>query len=486
MKNEMRRLSVSLILLAFAFVQANAQVRLPSLISDNMILQQKTNVSLWGIAEKESDIEISPSWTHEKYTSVADAAGKWEIKVPTPPAGGPYEVSISNAGQKITIKNVLIGEVWVCSGQSNMEMPLKGFERQPVLNSDKIIADAQNHPDIHLFNVPGSVSHLPMSDCAGSWKVSDTATSPDFSAVAYQYARVLNDKLHVPIGVITSYWGGTAIQSWMSEKNVKRFPEAELSARPDTLTNPNTDGERTAAILFNAMIYPLSKYTIKGFIWYQGEANVEHPALYKKLLPAMIEEWRSLWGLGTLPFYYVQIAPYGYYAPNSALLREAQLQALPEIDNAGMAVTLDIGKERYIHPPDKTTVAERLSRWALAQEYHFDDSPFRSPVFRKMKIRKGRARLYFDFTGDSLSSRGQPLTAFEIAGADHVFHEANAVIVNKKEVEVHSAEVKKPVAVRYAFKNWVSGSLYNAGGLPASSFRTDDWNRAVPGAVKEK
>jgi len=471
---EMKRLSISLIFV-FSIIQGSGQFKLPSLINDNMVLQQKTNVFLWGTAEKGSVVEIAPGWTKKKYTSIADAGGNWGTKIPTPSAGGPYEISFDNAGNKTIVKNVLLGEVWVCSGQSNMEMPLKGFERQPVLNSGKIITDAEYHPDIHLFHVPNTVSHVPLYDCAGSWEVSGAATSSDFSAVAYQYARILNDKLHVPIGIITSYWGGTAIQSWMSENNVKKFPEAELSTRPDTLTNPNTDGEKTAAILFNAMIYPLSKYTIKGFTWYQGEANVEHPALYRKLLPAMVAEWRKLWGLGDLPFYYVQIAPYGYYQPNSALLGEAQLQALPGIANEGMAVTTDIGKERYIHPPDKSTVSERLSYWALAKTYHYREISFHSPVFKKMRIKDNKTYLYFDFTGDRLSLHGNELIDFEIAESDRKFYPAKATIVSKNEVEVENANVKLLVAVRYAFKNWVTGHLYNSAGLPASSFRTDNW-----------
>lgn len=471
----MSKLIFTFLFASFFINHASCQVKLPSLIGDNMVLQQKTSILLWGIASIESVVEISPSWTKIKYNSKVDTKGNWKIRIPTPSAGGPYQIIFNNKKENVTISNVYIGEVWLCSGQSNMEMPLKGFERQPVLNSDKIIADADTHPDIHVFRVPEVISHLPLNDCNGSWEVSNSKTSPDFSAVAYQYALDLNNRLHVPIGIITSYWGGTAIESWMSEKNLKQFPNVELSDQPDTLTNPNSDGERSAALLFNSMIFPLASYTIKGFTWYQGEANVEHPFLYEKLFPAMVKEWRSLWGEGNIPFYYVQIAPYGYYTPNSALLREAQLKALKSIPNAGMVVTLDVGKEKHIHPPDKTTVSERLSFWALANVYRYRDITYQSPVLKKMNVKDNKAYLYFDFTGDSLSSHGNELVDFEIAGKDKVFYPAKAFIFNKKEIELQSEKVENPVAVRYAFKNWVIGHLYNEGGLPASSFRTDKW-----------
>lgn len=450
---------------------------LPAVIADHMVLQQQARVTLWGTAPKGSQVQVAPGWTGKKFTAAADAEGNWQLKVPTPKAGGPYQLVFTNNGTSITVRDVLLGEVWVCSGQSNMAMPLKGYKKQPVQNAAEIIADAANHPDIHVFLVPKAMSATPLTGCKGSWQVASAATAPDFSAVAYEYARILNNKLHVPVGIISTYWGGTAVQSWMSEKNLAQFPEVWTTNRPDTITDPEYNPEHSPAILFNAMILPLTRYSIKGFVWYQGESNRAHPLLYRRLFPAMVKEWRALWGSGRLPFYYVQIAPYGYYDPRHenfpAIVRESQLLALHDIPHAGMAVTLDIGKEKYIHPPDKTTVSERLSYWALAKTYHKKGIAFASPVFKKMKIKGREACLYFDFAKNGLTANGQSLENFEMAGSDHVFHHATAAIVHHNRVKVACDSVPVPVAVRYAFHNWVKGDLYNGAGLPASSFRTD-------------
>lgn len=452
---------------------------LPAVISDHMVLQQRTTAVLWGWAGKGGQVTIAPGWASRKYTVVADSTGKWKTGIPTPPAGGPYSVEFASKEMHIVVKDVFIGEVWVCSGQSNMEMPLKGYKQQPVLNAAAIIADAAQHPEIHVFQVPKVVAPVPLDDCTGSWKAADTATAPDFSAVAYQYAKLLHQKLGVPVGIIATYWGGTAIQSWMSEKTLAQFSEVWLTSRPDTIKDPERDPEHTPSILFNSMILPVCDYTVKGFVWYQGESNREHPLLYRRLLPAMVKEWRARWHGGRLPFYYVQIAPYGYADPQHKLLptilRESQLLALQDISDAGMAVILDAGEEKYIHPPDKTVVSERLARWALAKTYHQKGIDCVSPVFRKMKIKGNQAYLYFDFVKDGLTAGNKPPANFEMAGSDHVFYPATAVIVQRDQVKVQCDAVPAPVAVRYGFKNWVKGELYNSAGLPVSSFRTDRW-----------
>lgn len=479
------RINFLSLLMLFLFPLENAaqlhsgRLSLPAVISDHMVLQQRTKAVIWGWAEKGSEVNIAPGWTSEKYTAVTDSSGKWKARIPTPPAGGPYSIEFNGSGAHISVKDVFIGEVWVCSGQSNMEMPLKGYNKQPVLNAAAIIADAAHHPEIHVFRVPKVVSATPLSDCAGSWKAADTSTAPDFSAVAYQYATALQERLKVPIGIIATYWGGTAIQSWMSEETLARFPDVWLTSRPDTIRNPEKDPEHTPSILFNSMVLPVCNYTVKGFVWYQGESNREHPLRYRRLLPAMVKEWRTRWDGGTLPFYYVQIAPYGYADPHHkllpAVLRESQLLALRDISHAGMAVILDAGEEKYIHPPDKTVVSQRLAYWALARTYHQKGIDYASPVFRKMKIRGREAYLYFDFVKEGLTSGNKAPAQFEMAGSDHVFHPATAVIVHRNQVKVQCDAVTTPVAVRYGFKNWVKGDLYNSAGLPASSFRTDDW-----------
>ncbi|WP_221887878.1 sialate O-acetylesterase [Chitinophaga polysaccharea] len=475
---------LSILMLCFSSPGSLAQLHsghlsLPAVISDHMVLQQRTKAVIWGWAEKGGQVNIAPGWTTKKYTVVADSTGKWEAAIATPSAGGPYNIEFTGSETHLTVKDVFIGEVWVCSGQSNMEMPLKGYRKQPVLNAAAIIAAAAHHPEIHVFRVPKVVSPAPLSDCGGSWEAADTGTAPGFSAVAYQYATALQEQLKVPVGIIATYWGGTAIQSWMSEETLSHFPEVWLTSRPDTIKDPEKDPEHAPSILFNSMILPVCDYTVKGFVWYQGESNREHPLLYRRLLPAMVKEWRARWGGGTLPFYYVQIAPYGYADPYHkllpAVLRESQLLALQDIPNAGMAVILDAGEEKYIHPPDKTVVSQRLAYLALAKTYHQKGVDCNSPVFRKMKIKGPAAYLYFDFVKHGLTSGNKALSQFEVAGADHIFHPATAIIVHRNQVKVQCDTVAAPVAVRYGFKNWVKGDLYNSAGLPASSFRTDDW-----------
>lgn len=451
---------------------------LPSIFESGMVLQQRTKTLFWGSAAPGKNIRIIPSWNQKLYTTAANAKGNWEVRIPTPAAGGPYEVLLQSDEEQRKLQDVLIGEVWVCSGQSNMEMPLKGYRNQPVLHADSLIADADRHPDIRIFRVAKVVSPMPQRDCKGKWFKNNSKNAPDFSAIAYQYALILNQKLHVPVGVIATYWGGTAIQSWMSKENLKKIPGAWLTDRPDTIKDPEKDPEKSPFILYNSMIAPIAGYTIKGFVWYQGESNRYHPLFYKTLMPAMVKEWRDLWREGNIPFYFVQIAPYQYNWKNdyfSAILRESQLNAMDVIPNSGMAVSIDAGAEHFIHPPDKTVIAQRLSYWALAKTYHEKNVDYASPILKKMKIQKGMAILSFKNAKHGLISTRDGLLNFQVAGSDHKFYPAKAFIRGKNKVVVQSEKVKNPIAVRYAFKNWVRGDLYNKEELPASSFRTDDF-----------
>lgn len=455
------------------------KIQLPAIINNNMVLQQNSNVALWGHAVKSGKVVIVTGWNNKKYTTTADTAGQWHIKINTPKAGGPYKISF-NDGELLELNNVLIGEVWVCSGQSNMEMPVKGYNKQPILNAAQIISEASKHPAIRIFRVPKVVSTVPLNDCKGKWFETDSQTVKDFSAIAYQYAAILHAKLNVPVGIISTYWGGTAVQSWMSKKILSQFAEVKISDRLDTIRDPEKAPEQSPAILFNSMIAPIAGYGIKGFVWYQGESNRDHPALYEKLMPVMVSEWRQLWDMGTLPFYYVQIAPYGYSGPSdyfSALLREAQFKVEDKIPNAGMVVSLDVGKQKFIHPPDKTTISERLANYALAKTYHQAGITYLSPVFVGMKINNEQAYLKFTNTGDGLVLKSDEPDNFEIAGDNRVFYPAKVVTVTNDQVVVQSDKVKNPVAVRYAFKNWCQGNLFNKGGMPASSFRTDNWDQ---------
>lgn len=457
--------------LLFVSIAAYSAIRLPAVISSNMVLQRQSSVALWGEAANGERVKILTSWNGKQYITKANEAGHWKQMVQTPAAGGPYTISFEDGrGRKTVLTNILIGEVWVCSGQSNMEIPMKGYRNQPIQDADKILMNADN-PQIRLFNVQKTTASHPLADCSGQWEPSDAQSAGDFSAVAYIYGKILQEKLKVPVGLIESSWGGTPISAWMDGQSLQAFPMYKIPDPADT-------GKLRPGIpssLFNGMIAPIVNYAIGGFIWYQGENDHQQAALYEKLMPAMVAEWRKLWKEGSLPFYYVQIAPYGYKDGQSPFLREAQLHDMDSIPNSGMAVTMDIGDEHTIHPFNKATVSLRLAYWALANAYHEKGLVCSGPVYRSMKINGSKIDLVFDDAGNGLSFYGKTSTCFEIAGADHKFYPAKARITNNG-LEVESDSVQAPVAVRYAFKDWVVGDLYNTYGLPASSFRTDNWS----------
>jgi len=470
---------IIILLVTFLSVSSYAKVKLPAIINNGMVLQQKAKAVLWGTAKPLTDVLINTGWDNKQYVVKSDATGNWRTKVSTPQAGGPYKIIFNDGdGEPVTLNDILIGEVWVCSGQSNMEMPMKGFNKQPIKDAAQIIADAQNHPDIRVFRVPKIVSAVPLNDCKGQWFITDSQTVKNFSAIAYQYAKFLHDKLNVPIGIVATYWGGTAIQSWMDEETLRKVSGVIIPGRLDTILDPEKKPEESPCILYNSMVKPIAGYTIKGFVWYQGESNRYNPALYEKLMPVMVNEWRTLWDQGKLPFYYVQIAPFGYSGPNnyfSAFLREVQLKELSKIPNSGMIVTIDAGKQKFIHPPDKTIVSKRLATLSLDKTYHLPGIKYELALYQSAQFKNGHADLNFSHTAGGLILKDDSLKNFEIAGSDKVFYPANAVIINKNKVRVSADQVKQPVAVRYAFKNWVDGNLFNGNGQPVSSFRTDSW-----------
>ena len=447
---------------------AHSKITLPSLLGNNMVLQQQSLVKLWGGAKPSSQVSVITSWNDKTYSTNSDSQGKWTVNVSTHVAGGPYQITISD-GEKITLKNILLGEVWVCSGQSNMGMALKG-NSSPILNSNEIILTADN-PSLRLFKVGTATSLSPIPDSKGQWQESNSETAREFSAMAFQFGQILQKKLNVPIGLIQSEVGGTMIESWMSATSLKAFPEVKIPLSLDTVKAP----QKEPTTLFNGKIAPLLNYGIKGFIWMQGESNRHEPALYAKLFPAMVADWRRQWNQGELPFYYVQIAPFGSTdkTRSGVLIREAQQKAVDIIPNSGMASALDVGMENDIHFFDKTKPAQRLAYLALAKTYGIKGISWSGPVYRSMKVEGNKAVLSFDHAG-YLTSYRQPLRLFEIAGADRKFHPAKATI-SAGNITVQSELVSEPVAVRYAWREWVEAELFNNDNLPASSFRTDNW-----------
>lgn len=460
-----------------------AHIVLPSFFSDNMVLQQKSTVKIWGKTEAGKTVTITTSWNQKQATAVAGADGKWQVAVSTPSYGGPYEISLSD-GETITLKNILIGDVWVCSGQSNMEMPLAGWGK--VENYETEIKNA-GYPMIRLLQAKRIASTRPLDDLAiwdGGWQVCSPQSVPEFSSTAYFFAREVYKKTGIPIGLLHTSWGGTIIEAWTSGASLKKFPQFTEAVAKIEAAAPEVkggDGNR-ASVLFNAMIHPLIPFRIKGVIWYQGESNadqVEEALLYRKLFPNLINDWRQQWNQPDLPFYFVQLANYSKKGNEAAmaawpLLREAQRNTL-SLPHTGMAVTIDIGNSTDIHPKNKQEVGRRLALAALANTYG-KKNEYTGPVLSGQVVKNGGIELTFTHAKGLNSKKGNGiLNGFAIAGGDKQFYPADVTIRGKK-VFVSSPSVKAtPVAVRYAWADDPGADLCNDAGLPASPFRTDDW-----------
>lgn len=460
--------------LLFLFVgKINAKVVLPAVLSNNMVLQQNTEVKLWGTADKNKTVGITASWSSNKYTTKADANGKWLLKIKTPKAGGPYTITFNDGSGNLTLNNVMTGEVWLCSGQSNMAMSMRGYRSNPpqtILNSDEIIRQA-NNPNLRLMTVGRGPSLIPQQDFKGEWKVTTPEVATEFSAVAYQFGEMLQKRLGVPVGIIVSAYGGTKIECWMSKEALKPFPEVNIPGRLDTVKQDYKE----PTVHFNSMIYPLVNFTIKGWLWYQGESNRSTADAYKKLFPAMVADWRKRWNLGELPFYYTEIAPYANKEKGGVgvKMRYIQLQAMKDIPNSGMAAITDVGMEKFIHAMDKTTVAKRLSYWALGNTYGIKGISYRSPLYKSHKTDGNKIIVNFENSANCITSYGKPITLFELAGEDGKFYQATAKITDSGSIEVSAKEVTKPVNIRYAWKDWVVSEVYNTDGLPLPSFTTE-------------
>jgi len=466
--------------------QLSARVKLPAVLGDNMVLQRNTEANLWGEAAPGSRVRITASWDGRTTSAKADSEGRWSVKVPTGDAGGPYTLTISD-GDPVVLHNVLLGEVWICSGQSNMEMPVCGFMNQPVEGSVEAILDAGAYPGIRMFTVPKVSSAEPMDDCEAAWRTSTPAAVRDFSAVGYFFGRMLNKMLGVPVGLITPNWGGSTIEAWMTVGSIDAIPGIDHE-----LAKSGTYDNSKPQHLYNGMILPVCRHTAKGFIWYQGESNRKNWFDYKSLQVALVKLWRETWGDDRMPFYFAQIAPYRYEGDalrSLPMLIEAQYAAMAEIPRSGIAATTDLGNPTCIHPARKQEVAARLAYLALANDYGIDGVPAPAPTYRSME-REG-AKLVLSFNNLSgrhtwndpdsfcgFDSKGVVrLAGFEIAGEDRVFHPAKAGFKWwENRIEVYSDKVPEPVAVRYAFRNFCpEANVTTTMGQPLAPFRTDDW-----------
>ena len=467
----MRKLICALVALIGITVQA--KVTLPQFFDHNMVLQQQSECSLWGWTDAGKDgVIVVTSWDDEEYLAEVDKKGRFELKVKTPKAGGPYYIAFSDDEELLTLENILIGEVWICSGQSNMEMQMKGFKQQPVEGTTEELLRCRDN-QLRLFTVKRNASLTPVDDVTGHWDEANSASVRDFSATAYYFGRALRQTLNVPVGLIVTSWGGSACEAWMKADWLKAFPKVQ-----QTITEADVQKlqQRCPTALYNGQLLPLIGYGMRGVIWYQGEDNVPRYDYYAPLLKAMVDGWRNEWKQGDFPFYYCQIAPYDYSLIDwngSQYLREQQAKAETIIANARMAVLMDAGLEYGIHPRKKRQAGERLAILALSNTYGMKGLPDFA-VYQSVEFQGDTAVVAFDRSKEWVYFEHGPKSKnFEIAGEDRKFYPAEAW-VSRNRVYVRSEQVKKPVAVRYAFHDWVEGDLMHDG-LPVSSFRTDNW-----------
>lgn len=477
---------------------AQAKIWMPAIFSDGMVLQQQSECKLWGTATPGSIVKVTTSWSNLKQYATAAQDGKWSLKVKTPEATNTSqtlnitEESSTRSNKKISSPrggregagvalefSVLIGEVWLCAGQSNMEMPMKGFPSQPIEGGPMDILHSKD-AQLHLFTAKRTSRVAPIDTITGSWSEATPESVRNFSATAYYFGRELRRMLNIPVGLIVTAWGGSSCESWMDREHVKQFVHAgspyQIPNTPADVKSPN----RTPTVLYNGMLHPVIGYNIKGAIWYQGEDNVPRYQDYAQQMQTMVGLWREQWGVGEFPFYYCQIAPYEYsiigWTANSALLREQQLMAEQQIPNCGMAVLLDAGIEKGIHPPKKDLAGERLALLALVKTYGTKGVTAESARFKSVEFKDSVAYIKFENDKMNVYSNDYDFASkcFEVAGADSIFHPAVMDLYQRKTIKVWSPAVKNPIAVRYAFRNWVKGDLF-CDGLPLSSWRSDDW-----------
>jgi sialate O-acetylesterase len=494
----------ALLPLLFAASFAAAEVKLPQTLTDHMVLQRNLPIHLWGWANPGEAVAVSLQ--SQKASTTTDELGRWSLYLPAQEAGGPYTITVQ-ATNTVTISDVLIGDVWFASGQSNMEFPLSGFPNSAVLkNGAEEIANS-NQPQIRLLRVHQRPSDHPLPDLKDPdevWTACTPGTAAKFSAVAYFFGREIQQTEKVPVGLIDDTWGGTPAEAWISLDSISAdaslmpvfsayAPLANQAADRDAIVamekredeaakQNNTPAPKhswhpyylsfTPSFLYNGMVAPFIDYPIKGVIWYQGETNTsaDKAAIYSRVFPTLIDDWRSKWGQGNFPFLFVQIAPYDYGdIPGPGIVRDAQRRALSLVAT-GMAVTLDVGEAKNIHPADKQTVGHRLALAArkIAYGENIEDS---GPLFRAATPDAASIRLFFDHA-DGLIAKGGPLTGFEVAGDDHKFYPATARI-DQNTVVASAPEVKLPKYARYGWAGATVANLFNGAGLPASTFSSE-------------
>ncbi|MCF6312207.1 MAG: sialate O-acetylesterase [Verrucomicrobiales bacterium] len=522
-------LAVVLLAASLLVEQAQAELKLPTIVGDKMVLQRDQNLNIWGWDNAGQEVNVS--FAGENVVGKADAKGRWQVvlKPMKANAKGQEMVISGSGGSKITLKDILIGEVWLCSGQSNMSFAVKNS-----YGGDLEVLTA-NYPLIRMISVPNLAAQEPKDHFKGQWDKCDPAVTANFSAVGYYFGRLLHQALGVPVGLIDNAWGGSSAEAWVRrdllekdekykavmarwknieatfdfepllkdyqaernawKKQVKLAKEqGEKAPLPPRYPRDLLNGQHRPANLYNGVLHPVIGYGMRGAIWYQGESNAGRAFEYRSLFPLMIQSWRDEWKQGDFPFYWVQLADFRDEKPEPgdsqwAELREAQTLTMSKLKNTGEAVIIDIGEGRDIHPRNKRTAGERLARWALVENYGYDQLVCQSPTYQKMEKKGAKILLTFDHvSADGLYSFDvkEPI-GFAIAGADQKFVWAKAVQVGKNQVEVWSDEIKEPVAVRYAWSDNPVANMRSAENLPMTPFRTDDFPMVTgPATVKKK
>ena len=477
----MKRLLTLIALLAVTVLNSYAKVELAPLFADNMVLQRDSKAAIWGKAEPGARVVITSTWAKGKTVVHADDQGRWNVMLATPSAGGPHELTF-NDGDRHTLKNILIGEVWICAGQSNMEMTMRGFMGQPVEGAAELILTAKPSVPIRSCNLSRIKSLELEEECDARWFEHTSEGVAEASATAYFFAKRLCDVLGVPVGIINVSWGGSPIEAWMNPELLRReFAEEFSFAHLDSMTWPEENPWKAPGVLYNGMLHSVAPYTAKGFLWYQGCDNISRYEQYKRLQPAFVKMLRQEWGNDRMPFYFTQIAPYGYFnpdAPDAGYMMWAQAQTLEMIPYSGMAATHDVGEENCIHPADKKSVGDRLAFLALVNDYGYEGIDAATPIPIDFKFEEGQAIVTFEAGYMGLSPLSKDVDGFELAGEDGIFYPAKGIVLwnNPKKVLVYKCpQVQKPVAVRYGMKNWSEATLFNCSGIPISPFRSDNY-----------
>ena len=466
---------------------AQAKVRLPHLIGDNMVIQQQTDVRLWGWDKPGKTVTATTSWSDQRVTVTTGKDGRWLLKVKSPKASfEPLSITFDD-GEKTTINNVLSGEVWVCAGQSNMEMPVKGFGQCPVDGYNYHVIDAANSKGVRSVKIPSIMRATPQEDAQCEWRLCSPKTVGDFSATGYFFARLVSRTLGIPVGIIEANKGGSRVESWLTKENLEKYTSDPTDSVEICKKWAKYDYHRSL-LWGNGTFNPILNYTVKGILFYQGCSNVGDPGnQYSERLKLLVQQWRQQFALGEIPFYFVQIAPYGSGDPNgdwNARLQEQQWRASQIIPNSSLVCTNDLVypyEASQIHPAQKQPVGERLAFTALNRDYGMESIGYKSSSFKDMTIQNDTV---FIHTQDNYwcDAPFEDIQGFEVAGEDKVFHPAKAQHFWREgggywdeAIIITSPAVKKPVAVRYCFRNFQLGNVKNGAGLPLFPFRTDSW-----------